>query len=262
MAFVLAAFGATGCDGIWAKDAFAALQIKQAQVITSDCNIPAEPTSLYLDSGQLDVALPDGLSRPYKLPLSLLNAMASVGKSEAEELNNITLQSFTVSLSGDWYNNLGVSSAITWGDICPQKFEFSVGTVRIPPGGYVGALIDALQAGHAYCLRQLSQFYYAEVTATITARGRHGGTSIQSAPFKFRIEVCNGCLQTNYTDSSLVGLKGRLPQCEALFKETVLPGCFPGQDNKILCCSLKPENPAPSEIVCPAVPMGKPDGGV
>jgi len=248
------------CDGIWAKDAYTALQIKQAQSLADDCVIPGEPTSTYKPDGMLDVALPDGVARPYKLPLSILNAMAAVGKNLAEEMNNVTLESFTVELSGDWYNNAGVAASISWSDLCPQRFDYPMGTLRMDPGQFLGVRIDAMQSGHAACLRQLP-LYYAEVTAKITAKGRHGGSSIQSAPFKFVIKVCKGCLQTDYTNPEIASLNGALPQCASLVTNPYLGGCFIGQDKPILCCSKKAEKPASSDILCPAMPMGNPDAG-
>jgi hypothetical protein len=259
---MVAALGMASCDGIWAKDAYTALQIAQAQVLKKgECTaVPAEPTSLYQSAGILDIAVPDGSTRPYQLGLSIFNAMESAGKTPAEEMNNITLESFVVELAGDWYDSSGVPASITWDEVCPQKFEYPVGTVRLSPGGYAGTLIEAMRAGHTYCLQRLSQLYQADITATIKAKGRHGGTSIVSAPFKFRIQACRGCLQTEYREAMLASLNGALIQCDELETANDYPdGCFLGQDTTFLCCSTTSSNPAPSEVLCPAISTKKPD---
>jgi hypothetical protein len=259
---MVAALGMASCDGIWAKDAYTALQIKQAQVLKEgECTVPAEPTSLYQSAGILDIAVPDGSTRPYQLGLSIFNAMESAGIAPAEEMNNITLESFVVELAGDWYDSSGVPAAIPWDDVCPQKFEYPVGTVRLSPGGYAGTLIEPLREGHTYCLQRLSQLYQADITATIKAKGRHGGTSIVSAPFKYRIEACKGCLQTGYDEEQLATLNGALIQCETIesVNDKYRGGCYLGQDRMFLCCSTTSSNPAPSEVLCPAISTKKPD---
>ncbi|HEX7499331.1 MAG TPA: hypothetical protein VF524_03410, partial [Polyangia bacterium] len=82
-----------------ATDAFTALQIRQVQVLSAgDCSVPGTATTVKRFHGTLDLALPDGSTPPYYLPLLVANNMASSGGSAAEEMNDITLHHFTVEL--------------------------------------------------------------------------------------------------------------------------------------------------------------------
>jgi hypothetical protein len=247
--------GLGGCDGIWAKDAYTALQIVQVQINTGEgglsCTIPAEPTDLHRTKGTLDIGLPDKV-RPYVLPVSIHNAMGAVGETEAEEFNNIRLHSFHVELSG--YNTVTGKNIVWDNEKCPASFDQDYGTVLIPPTGYSGASVDVLLVNHANCL--LDQFP-ALITAKITAVGRHGGTSIKSAPFEFMLTVCYGCLQRDYADPQIASLGGLLPECVALTSNPYPGGCYPGQDEPILCCAERPVPPATQiRYHCPAIPMG------
>src|ERR1700690_325980 len=116
------AFGIFAC----ATDAYTALQIAQVQVLSgSDCSVPATKTTVQRIGGTLDLDLPDGSSPPYFLPLLIVNNLASAGGSAADEMNNITLQKFTVELS---------APGVSWGAACPATFETPPITVLIPPG--------------------------------------------------------------------------------------------------------------------------------
>lgn len=253
VALMLFGFGA--CDGIWAKDAYNALQIVQVQINNSEtglsCSVPAEPTDLHRTKGTLDIGLPDKV-RPYVLPVSIHNAMGNVGETEAEEMNNIRLHSFHVELSG--YNVVNGKDIVWDKERCPASFDQDYGTVLIPPMGYSGATVQVLLVNHANCL--LDQ-HPALITAKITAVGRHGGTSIKSSPFEFMLSVCYGCLQKDFADPQIAALGGLLPECVALTSNPYPGGCYPGQDEPILCCAQRPIPPATKiSYHCPALPMG------
>src|SRR5450631_4187640 len=113
--FAAIAFGLVACGRFLATDAYTALEISQVQVLTGgDCSVPGTATTLHRTSGTLDLALPDGSTPPYYLPLLVVNNMASVGGSPAEEMNNIALNHFTIELS---------APGISWNDSCPATFD-------------------------------------------------------------------------------------------------------------------------------------------
>jgi hypothetical protein len=243
------AFTLVACGRMLATDAYTALEIKQVQVLDpGECTVPGEPTTVHRTQGVFDIDLPhrtaDENAWPYRLPVVVANNLAAVGLTEAEEMNNITLTHFTVELSGP----SGV-----WADSCPGTFDTLTFSYRLTPGGTTGAGLDALTASHSICLR--SAALPVVVTASIRAKGRHGGTSIESAPLVYPITVCAGCEQQGYGDPDLVSYSyPNYPYCASLATENVYTGdpCLsPGQDARILCCGLPDGTP-----LCPAVATG------
>ncbi len=256
------AAGLLSCSSWKANEAFQSLQIAQVQTLTdegSGCVVPAGPTAATQTRGTLDVYLPDGSFPPYALPLLLVNNLDSVGGTKATELNNITLTHFTVELSAD---------GVAWSAACPSKFDSESFTAILEPtGGALGYPLQIIRPQHSQCLLahlapQVDQEpQYVQVKATITAKGRHGGTGIESAPFVFNVNVCTGCLQDSYTEPELIPYRypAGYPACSAL-TENRYPGdpCFaPGQDLPILCCGYM-DSEGRQRAACPAVPTGKP----
>ncbi len=230
------ALGLVACDRIMAKDAFLALQIKQVQVLApGDCTVPGTPTSSYMAGGTLDLGLPDGSLPPYLMPLSVANNLASAGGGNADEMNNITLTHFTVELS---------ASGVAWDATCPAKFDTQSFSFLIGPGGSTGASLYALTSSHSLCLRQYVPPEHLIVTASVVAKGRHGGTAIESAPLVFPIEVCLGCLQQDYfSRPELLPYRypADTPACSSLIGDNPFKGAEckpPGQDGTILCCQI------------------------
>ncbi len=199
----------------------------------------------------LDLALPDGSSPPYYLPVVVANNLDASAGSAATETNDLTLTHFTVELS---------APGVTWSAACPARFDTQAITETIPPGGSVGVSMDIIVSAHSQCLQaQLSQQGLA-VTAKITASGHHGGTAIESAPFVFSINVCAGCLQQGFSDPALKPYQypADLPACSALTGNNPYTGnpCLPpGQDSPILCCLLPATTGGTPKgvAVCPGV---------
>ncbi len=250
------------CGRFEATDAYTALQITQVQVLSSsDCNVPGTPTSLTRTGGILDVYLPDGSHPPYMLPVLVTNNLLSAGGSTAQEMNNITLTHFTVQLSAD---------GVSWGDSCPATFDSENFSSLLSPGGAVGHLVTIITSHHSQCLLaalnpqpgQMPQ--HLLVQARIWAKGHHGGTSIQSAPFDFAVDVCSGCLQTEYTDPAVVPYRypADIPMCASLTGSNPYTGdpCMaPGQDQPIFCCGVTTviNNASTNIALCPGVFTGK-----
>jgi hypothetical protein len=169
-------------------------------------------------------------------------------------MNNIGFGHFTVELS---------APNVPWSDACPATFDTQTVTELIPPGGMAGAAFDVITPSHSRCIRGHVPAEGLVVTAKIKAKGRHGGTSIESAPFIYTIDVCMGCLQDNYTDPALVAYRypANYPLCAALTGSNPYAGdaCLPpGQDATILCCGLPTVVGGVSTdmAVCPAVFTG------
>jgi len=249
------AFGLVACGRILATDAYTALQISQVQVLTGgDCSVPGSATSLHRTSGVLDLALPDGSTPPYYLPVLVMNNMDSAGGSKAAEMNNIDLTHFTIELS---------APGVSWNSSCPSTFDTQPMTDTIPPGGSVGAGLNVMTSAHAQCLQPQVPTSHIPVTAKIWAKGRHGGTTIESAPFIYSIDVCAGCLQAAYTDPALVAYRypANTPMCASLSGSNPYSGdpCFPpGQDATIFCCAItQTVGKATQDIaLCPGVFTG------
>jgi len=204
--------------------------------------------------GVLDLALPDGSTPPYYLPVMVVNNMDSVGGSKAAEMNNIDLQHFTINLS---------APGVNWDGCPPTTFNTEEFTDRIAPGGSVGESLYVLTAAHSQCLQPQVPPEALVVTASIKAVGRHGGTSIESAAFNYTIELCRGCLQTAYTDPALVAYKydADYPPCASLTGLNPYPGdpCLPpGQDKTIFCCGITKvvNSVAKSVVQCPGIFTG------
>ena len=258
VSMIAIAIGLVACGRLTATDAYNSLQIVQAQVITgtstADCSVPGTPTSVRRTSGTLDVALPDGFFRPYYLPIVVANNLDPVGGSKATEMNNITLSHFTVELS---------AAGVAWSNACPSKFDTQSISDFIPPGGTVGQSLDIITPAHSLCIARAVAAQSLIVTAKITAKGRHGGTTIESAPFIFPVEVCAGCLQENYVDPALVVYRypANYPLCAALTGTNPYSGDIflpPGQDATILCCGVTTTVGGASVdvAVCPGVFTG------
>jgi hypothetical protein len=194
----------------------------------------------------LDVDLPDRIPRSYVLPALVANLLPASADGGAE-LNNVTLTHFTVELS---------APGVAWSDTCPATFDTPTFASLLAPGAMTGAKFDVLTPAHTACLASSAPAQPLMVTAEIWAKGRHGATSVQSAPFSFSIEICRGCLQQGYSDPALApyAYPAGYPLCSALTGVNPYPGdpCLsPGQDATILCCGA-----TSASVTCPGVFTG------
>jgi hypothetical protein len=249
------------CDAWKANDAFNALQITQVSTISGEgatCSVAASGVTTTRTMGTLDVYLPDNSYPPYLLPLVVVNNLDSAGGSKATEMNNMTLTHFSITLS---------APGMSWPSSCPATFDSEHFTIPLAPGGSTGYAVSILESQHSRCLLaalapQASDLEprHVLVSASIVAKGRHGGTTIESAPFVYNVDVCTGCLQDAYTSSALAVYlyPAGFPACDALVGTNPYPGdpCLPpGQDAPILCCGLTDAS-GHKRGICPAIPTG------
>jgi len=235
-------------------DPYPALQIVQVQVlsgVSGDCAVPNAPTSIRRSSGILDLALPDGSAPAYYLPVIVANNLEPALSPATTEMNNLTISHFTVELS---------APNVTWSSACPATFDTVEATAFLAPGTTAGFGINVITPAHAQCLLPHVKAAPFIVTATISAKGRHGGTGISSDPFVFPIEVCAGCLQQGYSDPALKNYEypADIPFCSMLSGVNPYAGdpCAPpGQDAKIFCCAVTTTwGGTPQDVVeCPGV---------
>ena len=250
---VVSVLGLVACGRLLATDALQALQIVQVQVMPAgDCTVPGEATGTHRTSGVLDLALPDQTLPPrYFLPILVANNLSSLGGSAADEENNMTLTHFTVELS---------AANVGWSDTCPARFDTPSFSYLLAPGASTGAGVDVITPSHASCILPNVPEEGMVVTANVYAKGRHGGTSIESAALVYPIVVCKGCLQKTYTEPALAVYRypAPYPFCDALtgvnpyMGETCLP---PGQDATILCCGVTDASGRTTPL-CPGVFTG------
>jgi hypothetical protein len=192
----------------------------------------------------------------YPVVANQLASFKGSGTGQAEELNNVTVTGFGVQIAPP----SGVSS-IPWEEGCSGDFDWQVATKPLPPAATMGAPVEAIRSCNAGVLRRLFQTkeagfdpnLSAEVYlhVTLRAKGRHGTSDVESAPFTFPIRVCYGCLQTGYLQPGYAQYNfPNIAACEVLTSNPY-PGnpCNTAQDAQILCCSDKKAG-----IVCPGVP--------
>jgi hypothetical protein len=249
------------CQSWKAEEAANSLQIVQTQAISGtppNCVVSATASTSYQTKGTLDVFLPDNSFPPYLLPLLIMNNMDSVGGTKGTEMNNITLTHFTVTLS---------APGMTWSDSCPATFDSDPFTVPLLPGASTGYGVYIIRQQHSICLAAALDPQPSDenprhilVTAKVKAKGVHGGTTIESAPFTYVVDVCTGCLQDSYSDPALMiyNYNAGYPACAALTANPY-PGlaCLPpGQDAPILCCGYV-DAKGEKRAICPAVPAAK-----
>jgi hypothetical protein len=257
IAWALPVAGLLGTTGCTVDGPQALLIVQTESPDTTTCAAPAKAGEARLVSSVYDVAL-DRLY-PYRMYPVVTNQLASFvgsGKGGADEANNVSLTGFRVQIAPP----PGVG-AIPWAAGCPGEFDWDLETHLIPPAGTVGTIVEAIRYCHVPVLRAQFQNKVAGfdsdmsaeviLRVTLRAKGKHGTSDLESAPFSFPIHVCYGCLQTGYSQPGYAQYNfPNVPACEVLTTNP-FPGnlCDPAQDARILCCKDKT-----SGIICPAVP--------
>jgi len=204
------------------------------------CSIPVNPT-VYQGEGTLDLSIvrPDFGSAYFVFPLIENNLPAS--SSGSLDPNEIQLSGFQVDIK--WIDALPaatiqkVFSDNAGGALVHYQIPWSGGIAS--GGGQLSAAVAAFPVGLAQQLAAaggIGADPSLTVELQIQALGTtNSGTSMQSDPFKFPVQVCNGCLVANVAPCPFTAAPSN-------------PGnsCNPAQDLLVDCCT---DNGA---LVCPA----------
>jgi hypothetical protein len=167
-------------------DAGKPLVVLQNQVVGDGCTISATPSSVFQGRGTVDLASDSG----YLLTPVVQNV--AEGERDRPALRLVQLRGVDVDVS--FVHDIPTASLDTNDLAFTEPFS---GTVE--PGGTVafgavvirGHLLDGI--ADLNILTDPEQVITA--IATITVFGDMGGSSVESEPFSYPIDICNGCLQ-------------------------------------------------------------------
>jgi hypothetical protein len=241
-------------------DVNGSLSIVQAQVpdtAEGKCVVPSTRTETRVAQGTLDVAL--DRSYPYLLFALVTNRLPSLVDEGGIENNRIDVTASEVTIESP----PGVN--VPWPANCPAQYDYASDRVSLGPEGEATILVEAMRACHAATIRnmflanQLPGGPDADVRfrAIVRAKGRHGGTHLESDRFEFPIRVCFGCLQTGYTAADFAPFEfPNIPLCSNLSSNPYKGyACNPGQDvGPVLCCARDAER---TMIECPGTPRAQ-----
>ena len=207
------------------------------------CTIQADLTSVSLGSGTLDLEF----TKSYKAALLVGNQLTSRGSKQTlrTETSRVTLRGAEITLTTAQGQEL---------------FKFSVngtGFVDVSRGedsgfGLFGAeLIPASIGEQLTGLLGIPPGGSSQVVALVRVFGSTlGNQELTSSELSFPITVCTGCL-IEYPLAAIVPSSG---ECATGVTELPVPGCRPGQDDKIDCrscasthdlCRFPPESQPP-----------------
>lgn len=160
--------------------------ISQNQVPSSSCTVSSsESSELYLPRGLLDISVDKGY---YVYPLVNSALQASSSEDGEPERNNLFIREFKVE----------VDLGIVPGTYSAELTNFTVpqsGILR--PGGMRAFSVKVLKDE---LIARLDESKIAAFRPTITVKiqavGELGGSTLESMPFYFPIELCSNCLVT------------------------------------------------------------------
>lgn len=185
-----------------------------------DCTIPTAAGNEFRQSGRMDVTAPEFAT--YEFYPVVESRLESLG-DDLQRTISIRGAEITLSEEGG-----GFSDSFT------RLFSGS-----LPPGGQGTFLVDLLDAGH---LDELAGGLGAGDRTTVVAEvvifGDVSGGEIESDPFLYPIDLCNGCLIAD------------LGACDTIPEGFVADSggeCNPFQDSNVECCELN------GNQVCPAI---------
>jgi hypothetical protein len=222
---------ASGCGRVPGQFEILNNQIPQSG---GGCLIPIEPT-VYQGSGKLDVGIvrSDFDTAYLVFPLIENNLPSSGG---AHDPNQIQLTGFDVDVSV--LSALPAAAAVF--DAASALLHFQVpwsGGVS-SGGGQISAAVEAFPVALAEQLAS-SGGLGKEPTLTVNLRVQalgttNSGMTMQSDPFNFPVEVCNGCLVANVSPCPFASAPAN-------------PGnaCNPAQDAPVDCCTEQ------GALICP-----------
>ena len=232
------------------------------------CSVPATATSERRIEGVLDVALPWTTHYLfYPLVANQLDSFSGLAGSAStggvEEKNNIRMGSFHVKLDVTFI----AGTSFTWDSGCSGEFDVPADTWLLAPGSVISEIVEIIRPCNTAPLFRYLQGQYVpglaypevKVATSIRAKGRLGSSEIESPPFDFPVQVCYGCLQAGYSDSTAAQFSfPAVPKCSDLTTNPYMGDpCNPAQDQLLLCCATRWDDQGNALAVeCPAVPAG------
>jgi hypothetical protein len=219
----IAALGLVGCvdDG-----SDSAVVILQNQIPEAGCVIPGSPTDTYSSSGRIDVNSPSG----YILTPVATNTATTVEGNETARIAFV--QGARIDLSSP---DPDVNATLQ--ESPDSRIEVPFAGRIDPAGGTSGFGFTAISRELVQSLSD-GDFVFIDVKLF----GSLGGSGFESAPWRFPVEVCDGCTVNN------------LGECSSL-SSSFTPtntgnSCNPYQDRTVDCCTSS------GSLVCPAVGTG------
>jgi hypothetical protein len=234
----------TGCSGTPPGEFI----IYQNQVPAADCSIPATVGALYQGVGHLDVRLLGGPHGYQFFPL-LQNNFPPPAGGQLVDANRIQLQGFDVDVDVlDPTLTDPIASLITGYRMADptdpnhalvQFSQVTSGSVASGSGD-TSSIVEIVPSGLASQIRSLgvlSQDSRYTLMVTVRARGTTQVSSVRSDPFRYPVELCDGCLMIDQGACPVTAVSGNT--------------CYVGQDSSTGCCEQN------GSLFCPSTVSSK-----
>jgi hypothetical protein len=211
------------------------MYIRQVQAPSkSDCTYAADPTQLHIQTGMLDLAI----SRRYWATLLIGNQLIQQGSAELvrSETSRIVVNEAEVQVETSRGETIGEAFRV------PGTGFADPSTANEPGWGlFQTILIDYTRSE---MIRKMAGFSgdmpinkTIPVVAVVRLFGNTlGGTDIESAEYRFPIEVCYGCL-VSFTPEGVDDAAAVVPNCQKALAAgaTLVSACIAGQDQLLDC---------------------------
>jgi len=196
-------------------DDYGSFYITKARAADPGCVTPQPATGgIFLPKGLLDVSQ----KRGYLMFPQVENHMASTSGTAGVELNRVAMREYRVAI------DLGEVPG-SYPEHLTKYTELTSGTLE--PNGQVVSWLNAVPDGLAAALATvIPAAVRPTIVAEVRAFGVRSGSDVETPPFRFPIELCNGCL---------VDLRPTCPTDETT--TTVHKNaCGRPQDELVTCC--------------------------
>lgn len=202
-------------------DAGTTLIVLQNQVPGEGCTVSADRSNQFFPRGRIDAAAEDGY-----LFTPLVQNVAEATQNDNQRI--LFVEGADITLSGEFEadGSLTEFSQAFSGSLLPG--DFASFAFIIVPEQLVRDLGESLPDGGEVA-----------VNAEITIFGTVDGGSVESQPFKYTVDVCDGC--TLIDNGSCAALPDG-------FEASNGGACQPLQDGQLDCCTS-----SEGALVCPAV---------
>src|SRR5260221_3796914 len=209
------------------------------------CTVSADPASLYLGSGTLDLAF----RKNYQAWMLVGNQLTSRGSKQTlrSETSRVNLTGAEIDLTDSLNNRIKKFSVHGSGFVDVSRGED-------PGWGLFGADLIPSTVGETLAGRVGTGATVLEVIATVRVFGSTlGNQDVTSAELSYPIRVCYGCLVQYPLVAVDFVTDPANPTCSSSATELPITGCRPGQDDYIDCRSC-----AATHDICNSVPAQAP----